>query len=880
MNRNHLPATFILCLLVPLGALSAEGRFFDITVAENDFPVAKPGVANARLTTEAIQRRLDYLSHLNPTGGRVFVPAGKWFIDRPLVMERGGLELVGAGRAATQIRPVPERGAMQMVHVAMSRHVPWFPLQKENFVPLQGILDDSIPVDRFGLRTYAEFPTPGQHHTGPQRGDWKAGSAYKEGDLVKFAYAYNTPWAACLADHTADESSAPMTGAEWKKYWTLRIPSTVFSTMDPLSNGPYDPNLQRAAGWENVPAYTVDLAWVNNDTRPNKSIGGVVWNENPMARIWVLYLSEGNVLRLAWNLSNPDGTVRQETADLNPPGTPANVVGLFRVALQWDFTGRRVQAWVRFPGDRSFQRTLDRPLPEKTRFMKADRPAFTFGGYPRGVPFSNFIGDPHMLDYTLCGIHMSNIARYREDRDLKRRDTGLAPDDRFSYFTNDHGTIAFLPMVERGDNIPDTGYLVTEEFGDAAAGKPGPLGHALFWPGIPMYGRQHLRVSDLTLIPGSTWGAGLVNWATLDPKFWNLDIQGGYFAIGDEPAGCSYTTDIRDAVLAGSQAAVFADYSMVMLKRVTIPRCGRFGILLSGSNADLDEVTFLDPVTCRSEYYFAHIPTTYAGQIQMTHIKGIGPKGGGYPSRGALYFSHLYPSLLELRDVKFANMGPQAAFLDMRYTNPLANRASKTLYLAGWGYTGDPIAAFLRGDDPDICGTVLDYPVHPPFTACTEWLAPNWSASGTYAQGALVNDNGQLFRALRRNNSRPNPEKDSADWTLVRNGLDIRLAAGPTPTNAAHPPQVKVLESARSHFTGGTRVTIAATVTDGGDDADHTLFFLDDQAVPFDRVERFGTPAPVGFGSTLTLDGKPHTVTVEVVDRQGGRGRASLNVKR
>jgi hypothetical protein len=746
-------------------------RLLDVTQPFHDFPIARPGAENAAETTRAIQLRLDYLSGLKPTGGRVLLPRGDWYLTAPLVLDQSNVELVGAGQEATTLQAAPGRSAMPLIHVAMTRYFPNLPHQAANWLPLDRILDDSIPKGRYGIRTYAEFPAGGNHVEARVKRPWAEGATFSPGEAVRISHGPATYICVCTAAHTATKQNCPAEGPAWERYWIIKVPATVFFSMNPFSDGAFDPATGRASNWAGMSAYTLDMAYVNNSPNPAKAVAGVCWGEGGEHKAWALYQSDVGTLRLAYNLAGPDGKPLGFQDEINPRGCLPTELGLFRIILQFDFAAGKLQVWVRWPKSTAWVRTVDRSFPAGSRFFPTKKSSFFFAGHPNGSPYANRSEYEVPSDYTLCGLHMANSLRYADGEDCRVRETGRLPTDRFAYFDNDPGTMAYLPLTDHGEDLKNTGYLVTQVLGDAA-GERGTIGYGILWPGAIIWGRQHLRVSDMTILAGKTWGAGIVNWQGLDNKFWNLTVRGGFYAIGDLPYGCSYTTDIRDCILSGSQAAFYGDYSAVSMKRVTIAPCGRYGIFLCGTNADLDGVEFRDPTTRQTEYYIVHDGQTYAGNYLFTRLLGENNRQSMFPSGGAIAFTHIYPSVIEMRDCRFSNMGLDAAWLTMSYSRP---PSPKMLWLTGCRYTGTPIAALLRTDDPDVQGVIEDCPAAPPYRDWVQWSAPRWKPSMQYQPQDRVQDGNKMYVARKPNiNRRPGPEGDSDDWRLVRLGVELR----------------------------------------------------------------------------------------------------------
>ena len=626
----------------------------DISRGSDGLPVVTPDSDPAAISA-AIQARLDYL-HERHLHGRVFIPAGRWRVNRPVFMNGDGMEVVGAGVGRTVVEAADGYGAMPMINAGARTEADMRPLQAANRVrltdPAGRVVDDSVTGERYGLRTYTEYPAdhfPAQGHqavTAKGAKKWAKGTAYQPNDVIDLAPAgaVGPVHAVCVAAHTAADANQPFKGAEWKSFWVVKVPAHVQFFADPLAAGAFDPAAKRACNWAGMDRFTLDIAYTQN-VEPKvygngRMICGVFGGDpsRPERRAWVLtHQPNGDV---TFNLSLADDARANEADGVHGANGAANgaanavgvsvrvargctTAGTYRLAVQADLASGSVRAWLRKPGEAEFAATCDdrKAVPAGSHFRELEFGYFLVAGGDGSPSASNGRQTPP-TDITLCGLHTSAALRYADADALHRRESDGPVDDQFRCFTNDAGTLAFLPLEDHPaeSEMKTAGLLVTVQHGPTA-GDAGQKGYGYLKAPMGIYGIGGPRVSDLTLRPGPVWGAGIVNWHTLNAQYSNLNVRGGYWAIGDLFYGAQYPFYVRDCVLSGSDAAFAGSSNIIYLNGVTIDPVGRCGVLLAGSNAQLDGVTFRDPVSHQSEYYFRHVASVdYGGMNLLTNV--------------------------------------------------------------------------------------------------------------------------------------------------------------------------------------------------------------------------------------------------------------------
>jgi hypothetical protein len=779
--RRSTELAVVLAALTLLAGLRAEEpkapppvlyTTLDITKPLEGLPVAIP-TSSPEEVSAAIQSRLDHL-FLRNMAGRVAIPEGRWPISRPLFMNGDNKELVGAGVGRTVLEAADGFRGMPMVNTSTRTHFPERPLQACNRPlltdPKARVLDESVQGERFGLRTYAEFPAtsfPATTHIalgGKGLKAWAKDIEYKADDVV----TVNSPpmgdqaQVVCVQAHRSAPETEPLRGKEWQRFWIIKIPFGLQFFADPFAAGAYDTAARRAGNWATMREFTLDFAFVLNS---DPKLFGDGRELCAVERCWALTMASDG--RLTLRLAQEGNRWLHFTV-----ATACTQTGTYRLALQVDFARQAVRAWVRKPGEDRFTRTLEdtKTLPPDGRFRKTEYSFFTIPASEGGPSAANRHYPP--VDITVAGLHMAAGLRYADGADLAARDTGKPTDDAFRYFASDAATMAFLPLAE---NPPVEGshtqaLLVTVQHGPAS-GDAGQKGYGYFRSPAQIHGVGRPRVSDMTLRPGPTWGVGIVNWNTLDAVLRDLDIRGGFYAVGDLFLGAQYTFDVRDCVFSGSEAGWCGMSNIVYFRNVTFGPVGRYGVLLSGSNSMMDGVRFVDPETHRSEYYYRHIGTVmYGGMNLLTNISAEGPRDSRYPSIAAFSQSFIPQSRTSftLRACRIANLPPEAVFLEL----PACSRPTPgVLLMEDFACEGKPIAALVRTESPWWNGEVRGFDAR----SFAKWLdyrpapeTPTFRAAANYRKGDAVLVDGQAYRCLQdhaaKDDLRPGAEAAKAYW--------------------------------------------------------------------------------------------------------------------
>jgi len=206
----------------------------------------------------------------------------------------------------------------------------------------------------------------------------------------------------------------------------------------------------------------------------------------------------------------------------------------------------------------------------------------------------------------------------------------------------------------------------------------------------------------MTIQPGPVWGGGVVVGCTCGLRLENLQIEGGYDAIGCMALYSFYTTLLRDVSLKGTHAAYSSFQEMLNGENVTITP-GRYGIVVMGSQMTIDHLTFKDPGLYKTEYYYRYLRCDYARGAYFTNVRDTG-NSTRYPSIAAFssqpppfsnYSKGTITQDIRLCDVVLNQLGPNAVFVQLEGNNAALGVRGK-VELQDCRYAGaTPIASVI-----------------------------------------------------------------------------------------------------------------------------------------------------------------------------------------
>jgi hypothetical protein len=925
------------------GRASAASNVFDISQPPYS---AAPGPENAAATTAALNQALRDIAAANPdpkASGSIKIPAGDWYINAPIFMSKVGEGLIGAGVGVTKLHAADGFKDMSMIVVGARTNWAGAPTQTCNRVT--SAMDGTVGT-RYGVRSYTEYPAtnfPATNHSSivgqKNRGGWKADAQYAVNDTVVCNDIEGRELTfVCTKENSNIE---PGKADSWKTHWVAKLPFVVHLNSDPMAAGAKNNANGRASDWADMTAFTLDFCFALNVSNPTETYNnavplcGVVGVSNSNSNIWqIAYNGKEGTIYLHYTLS--DGVPRSR-----PLAKTCTASGIYRLSLQINFAeekGTRVQAWVKRPADTAFSRTFDEnsaanpnDFPASCSFRRADNPVFKIAG--TGTHFDTNPGTTGVAsptDITVFGCHESNDLRYADSDTLSKRGGTKVPDDNFMYFTNDAGTFAYLPLTENPDeaHVADTGINVSVQHG-AAAGDAKQQGYAMLAFSRTPGGMPNMRISDMTIVPGPTWGTGVLIADTLHSRFYNLDIHGGYYAMADAGIDAQYTTAIDNCALSGSEAGFAGWFDYTVFNHVTINPCGRFGVFVQGCNLSLYDVTFTDPTTYKTDSYVRNVNDTHDGQLDFDGITAIAAAGAGFPSIAAFDIADdwIYRVGLKIHNAKVSNMGKGATFINLP-VSPTKSFAHCMASIQGSSYSGDPIDCFVRSNNPWWFGTVYDCQRNTPVSKWFAYTHPQenyaaWRTSSVYqANNAVVSNSSKMYVCTRTHTaaeglepgttggapywelvpanrllllqSTPEAPDATKSWIVDRHIItradqssssssEYRCAASPNTFAAVKPakgaaPAVAAALPDFSKVAAGALVTFSATISDPDStstysDVDHVDFFLDKSAVPFARADINDLPtttaAPAKVYAQWRSDGQAHAITVIAYDKYG-----------
>jgi len=502
ISLPFLMAALVLGMILPV---SAAWTTLDITrpVDGQHFQLAAPGMANAAVTRQAIQQRLDYLMDVNfgggNRGGEVYLPQGDWYIDKPLIMSGDeGIRLVGAGRyldAHTGTRLSAKDGVtgMQMIQLGYlpnNLHNEGRGCQRELTTDIRQELSGAgmavAPGTKWGLRTLVQYPptngtTVRDVRTDPKRLNplqWQAAANYKPGDWVqKDGYPYY-----CRVHPDAGVIPGAW-NSHWSDYWTMVYPFEGLFLASPLSAGSYNAATGRATDWgAGQGNFTLDLAYTknfhgwtaNNECAIILGVGQPLEQDSspvPQCTWWLQLDGERDgCLKFYWrDQSGGEHHLVLCDAKQNPQNA-----GLYKITIQMDFPNGKIRGWTTLPNGSGLPVASSASLSGASMYA-IEQGALSFNAGVHSPQVHHAINCPPD-DFTLCGLHMSNANRYADADILTPNGWKLNDNNRF--FLNDVSTMASLPLTDHPtamDNVLEPsgdlkhyGDLVTVQHGAAA----------------------------------------------------------------------------------------------------------------------------------------------------------------------------------------------------------------------------------------------------------------------------------------------------------------------------------------------------------------------------------------------------------------------------
>jgi len=932
-----MPRLGLAWLLVVLGlwaitpACAVEGNMcFDISQADARFPhtaVANVNTfANAQNTRLAIQERLQYQIDNNQSGSlcvRIYIPAGNWYLDKPIFMSGPNQELVGAGMGVTYLIPYAgdsnnagSKGMpMIMAAVRSYEHCPPYdePITTANREAVT--LDGSVGT-RYGLRTAGQWPLAGTaSHQAPYTtvpevrmnvvnttNVWTPDTVYTQGTWVR-DYNCGLPQDLyyCYQSHTSSSgtlggvnSNQPNCGGCWDDYWVKVIPFDGMFCTDALANGGLNATKGCPNYWGDLDKFTLDFCfqWNHNGTLGARTLCGVTRSDYD-GKIWNLSFDQ-NAQTLKFNYYLDNGT-----SGSIPVAADYGTNALYRVVVQVDFTAGVVTSYAKVGNGTWQTNTTTVSTSRRLKSMEDGVLTIATGNYA-GCPHSN--GTDITLpatDLTVCGFHLSNTTRYADISDV------INASDNTRYFADDANTVAFLPLTDNPDatEVQKTGTLIAVRHGAGAGTFSYPQqGFGLLTPSHVVNGIENTKVADLTLQSGPYWGAGVIMGNTLSAKLMNLDIQGGYDAIGNLLLGAQYINHVSNCTLEASHAAFSGSSEITYFESLTVTP-GRFGFLGLGDNMNLRNVTFKNPGKYGTEYYVRSVTagTDYASGVDITDVADNAgndatyPNNPNYPSKAAISMEQgpangwvlgAVDQAAYLHNIQLKNLGAGAAFMDAFGSS---YQTLCLLDMKGCRYNGSNAINFVNCDSDKWVGRVYDCD---PDMSVNKWLTTTVADNA----GRIL-----LFHELTGNAAGDNADLNNTGKFGTQNRhvvKNINATSGAIErrcTTTGTPPSWKTSRT----FTAGkavpsctlsmtpsgttpaanTVLTFTTAPTDTDNDIVEVAFFLDSSKVPFDRQETCGLPSGSTFATVWTVpDTNPHTITVRALDKYNQAGFASITL--
>lgn len=731
--KSQVTRLFLLGVLVLLSLACAHAdrvNIADLGAVPNDPASAEHNIA-------IIQNAIDDQNPAWANREEIFFPAGVWYINRPIYLDRVNITLCGEDQNTSIIKAAPGYKGMLMLFQAWAIEPPSSEPTQADRPALTDIYDASVTEPHFGLRTYTETPdAKTYHYGGTNKGNWQSGTAYAVGDFVTVggnestgvyvctrAHASEAPWISTNGDPQPADwlKTTPGQGTDWQTYWAKRRFSMASFVAGPFTGGAVlDAKTGETSHFNNLDNFTLDIGVKNNMT--TEYVGNIFWS--PMhgnTPIFCLDTYPYDIYRTRLSVLLDDGS---KIEDILPhsilPGQAS------RMTLQWSKNADNshiLAFWRSDPDDGVVRLAVRKTIPAWRTLASTDEGAFSLG-------VDNWWGAIYQFtpDATFFGCHFTASARYPVGAlgSVQSREDALLPTDQFRFFDNAADTIAYLPFTDNWqDSTPHQhsdlyryGPLITVQHG-AAAGDAGQKSFGLWRTRVDggNGGLSNQSIHDLTIAnadPGEfyPWGAAVVTDYLLGARFYNLNLRGGAYGIYGINGGCNaYVLDLHDSTLQGCEAAYYEHYMMTNARNISIPTPGRYGIYAPGGVPNFSGISFGKPGYTGSytEYLVsAVVPVGYLGGMQeFSHIT-CNNAGQAYPSKAAF---QLNPEggPFQLHDVTIASLPRDAAFLVIPKASPHAPCGFEVYRCTvNSAVGGKTFADFIRNEDPMAYGRIYD----------------------------------------------------------------------------------------------------------------------------------------------------------------------------
>jgi len=508
---KHLASLYgrlgVLLALALLGVLPASADRIDITtlgaVANN------PSYASANAT--AIQNAID-----NSPGAQVYIPAGTFYLNKPITLDQSNTSLVGVDSATSILQAAPGYKGMTIINQAWYMQNMGAETTPADRPLLTGIYDGSVSGTRYGLRDYTEYPNSGNYHTGVSywgpwqsgyqysvgmmitnngayyvctqahtsdntvtqpgagsnwtaywslrhvMGDWQTGFNYGVGDVVQNGlsdghWANWGAWYVCIQAHTSDQTvTQPGSGSNWTAYWARRRQSWATFDASPFAGGTLlNSSTGQVSHFNGLDNFTLDIGVKNNNSIVYK--GSIAQGPYTADQNAVLYIGTGTGNTLGFSARLDNGTsVSGGCSEQIQPGEVA------RLTLQMKRNGdgsHTLALWSYNPGQNKVILLCTATMAPGRTLAANEVGSLVFGGSDNGFGI-NPSQYSYPEDMTYFGFHLSADARYQVgalNSQQLEADGVTVPNDQFRFFDNSANTLAFVPFTDNWqDSTPHT----------------------------------------------------------------------------------------------------------------------------------------------------------------------------------------------------------------------------------------------------------------------------------------------------------------------------------------------------------------------------------------------------------------------------------------
>jgi hypothetical protein len=270
----------------------------------------------------------------------------------------------------------------------------------------------------------------------------------------------------------------------------------------------------------------------------------------------------------------------------------------------------------------------------------------------------------NILDFTLCGLKLSNILRYIDSGNgnpAKRIDNKPVQDARL--FENDPGTIGLMRNFEQPDEIITSRCLTCSPLNNYMLVMSPE--HCIEWNEDIYVTIQNMTVGGGYLDPAGQVGVGsaILVSSNLHLRLIDSNFTGGGYAMASLYNKISYIVDVKGCKFTG-KIPVKLCFGIYQFKDIHLDCRGEYGIVVANGSWAIFDSVLVEP---NGPMNFTVDITGDENQLIKLHNFNVDAEGGPYPKGGFVRFKsgNIFRSFLDIEDIALGTIGPGAVFADL-----------------------------------------------------------------------------------------------------------------------------------------------------------------------------------------------------------------------